>query len=129
MSKLREHSRADLFDTASIEDDLVEFSFDYFFTGKRVQKKSTIINFFVVTWVRDAAENLFIRYCNYYGDGRHWKTNIENQLRELMRDISISEGFITSELRFFEVDKEKHLTTEAFEKKFLDLKAQLKSSR
>lgn len=128
MSKLREHSRTDLFDASSIADDLVEFKFDYFFTGKRTQKKSSIINFFVVTWVMDAAENLFIRYCNFYGEGKFWKATIENQLRELMHDISIGNTFINSELRFFEVDKEKHLPVEKFEQKFLDLKAKMKSN-
>ena len=73
MSKLNEHSRTDLFDASSITDDLVDFKFDYFFTGKRTQQKSPIIDFFVVTWVMDAAENLFIRYCNYYGDGNPGK--------------------------------------------------------
>ncbi|SHF77394.1 hypothetical protein SAMN05444483_102336 [Salegentibacter echinorum] len=128
MSKLREHSRTDLFDASSIADDLVEFKFDYFFTGKRTHKKSHIIDFFVVTWVMDAAENLFIRYCNYYGDGKTWKMVVEKQMRELMADISVGATFITSELRFFEVEKEKHLPVEKFEQKFLDLKAKMKSN-
>ena len=129
MSKLNEHSRTDLFDAISIADDLVEFKFDYFFTGKRSHKTSPIIELFVVTWVMDAAENLFIRYSNYYGDGRKWKNIIENQLLQLMQDISIGKTFITSELRFFEVDKEKHLPVQKFEQKFLDLKAKMKTNK
>jgi len=129
MSKLSEHSRTDLFDATSIEDDLVEFKFDYFFTGRRTHTKSPIIDLFVVTWVMDSAENLFIRYCNYYGDGKSWKIVVEKQLRELMVDIAIGATFITSELRFFEVDKEKHLPTEKFENKFLDLKSKMKTNK
>ena len=53
---------------------------------------------------------------------------IEKQIRELMAEISVGATFITSELRFFEVDKEKHLPVEKFEQKFLDLKAKMKSN-
>ena len=43
MSKLKEHSRTDLFDAPDINDDLVEFKFDYFFTGKRTQKNPLLL--------------------------------------------------------------------------------------
>lgn len=129
MASLGKSGRTDLFDVAKVEDDLTGFSFDYFFTGKRFHKKSSIVELFVVTWVRDSAENLFIRYCKYMGEGKFWKTIIEKQLLDLMRDIAISEGFIKSELRFFEVEKEKHFETDVFENKFLDLKAKMKTLR
>lgn len=126
---LYESARYDYFDRNEITDDMTEFSFDYFYTGVRVGSKSNLIELFVVTYVMDHSENLFIRYCKYSGSKHFWKEKITEQLKTLMKDINISEGLMKSQLRFFEIEPEKYLETGSFENRFLDLKAKMKSQQ
>ena len=72
------------------------------------------------------AENLFIRYVNYSGDKSAWRDKITEQIQKLMYDIDVSKEVASGRLRYFEVESEKYLPTEAFEKKFLDLKSKMK---
>ena len=121
-STLRRGDCQDLFTSESVHNDLVEFTFDYRFSGTR---RGEVIDFFVFTWVIDSDENIFVRYCSYMGNSAGWKEVIENQIKQLMADINIGAGFIKSSLRFFEVDNEHHRIPEKFEKEFLELKAQI----
>ncbi len=125
-SPLKEFSRNDYFDKSIINDDMDEFNFDFFFSGKRIGSRKDLIDLFVVTWIMDDAENIFIRYSIYSGDKTSWKDKITEQIKILMQDINVSKEVISGRLRYFEVKSEKYLPTEAFEKKFLDLKSRMK---
>ena len=126
---LRETARYDYFDQGEISDDMQEFTFDYFYNGSRQGPKSDIIELSVVTWVMDFEENLFIRYCRYSGLKDAWKEKIIEQMKIMMRDISISEGFIRRRLVDFEVGEEEFYKRDPFEKKFLELRSRMKSVR
>jgi len=126
---LKEFSRTDYFDKTQISDDMADYSFDYFFYGKGLGKRKDLIDLIVVSWVMDDAENLFIRYCTYSGDRYSWKNKILEQLKMLMQDIDVSKEIINGRLRFYEVDSKRYLETEAFEKKFLELKSKMKMSK
>jgi len=125
-SPLKEFSRNDYFDQSVINDDMADFSFDIFFSGKRIGSRRDLIDLFVVTWIMDDTENIFIRYSIYSGDKADWKEKITDQLKILMQDINVSKEIISGRLRYFEVKSEKYLPTEAFEKKFLELKSRMK---
>ncbi len=125
-SPLKEFSRTDYFDEATISNDMAEYIFDYFFCGKRIGTRKDLIDLFVVSWIMDDAENIFIRYSIYSGDRSSWKTKINDQLKVLMQDINISKEVISGQLRYLEVESEKYLPTETFEKKFLELKSKMK---
>jgi len=123
---LKLRNKIDLFSKQSIENELMEFTFNYFYTGSRVgYKPDGNIELFVTTYLVDANDNLFIRYAIYSGHKRYWKETIENQLRTMMKNIDVSEQFIKSSLRFHEVTQDKFQTTEKFETSFLDLKAKI----
>ncbi|MGY5850968.1 hypothetical protein [Salegentibacter sp. F14] len=126
---LRETARYDYFDQVDIFDDMLDFSFGYFYSGARQGPKAEVIDLAVVTWVMDFQENLFIRYCQYSGLKDAWKEKITEQMKIMMRDISISEGFIRRRLVDFEVGKEEFYKREPFEKKFLELRSRMKSVR
>lgn len=126
---LREIARYDYYDQSEISDDMLEFSFDYFYNGSRQGPKSNVIELSVVTWVMDFQENLFIRYCRYSGLKDAWKEKITEQMKIMMRDISISEGFIRRRLVDFEVGEGEFYKRDPFEKKFLELRSQMKSVR
>tara|TARA_R100000789_G_scaffold99307_1_gene105475 strand:+ start:2177 stop:2578 length:402 start_codon:yes stop_codon:yes gene_type:complete len=125
-SPLKEFSRTDFFDKTTIHSDMAEYKFDYFFCGKRIGSGKNLIDLFVVTWIMDDAENLFIRYVNYSGDKSAWRDKITEQIQKLMYDIDVSKEVASGRLRYFEVESAKYLPTEAFEKKFLDLKSKMK---
>ncbi|SFN87167.1 hypothetical protein [Salegentibacter flavus] len=126
---LREVTRYDYVDQSEIFDDMLDFSFGYFYNGSRQGPKSDIIELSVVTWVMDFQENLFIRFCRFSGSKHPWKEKITEQIKIFMRDINISEGFIRRRLVDFEVGKEEFYKREPFEKKFLELKSRMKSVR
>ncbi|WP_372918912.1 hypothetical protein [Salegentibacter sp.] len=126
---LRETARYDYFDQAEIADDMLEFSSGYFYNGARQGPKADVIDLSVVTWVMDFQENLFIRYCRYTGLKDARKEKITEQMKIMMRNISISEGFIKRQLVDFEVGKEEFYKREEFEKKFLELRSKMKSVR
>lgn len=129
-TKLNESSREDLQDVPAVVDELSGFEFGYFFSGRRVKPGSKMVELAVVTWIRDVMENQFLRKCTYYmGPGKLWKITVERQLRRHMKDVEVSDGFIQSELRFFEAEKELYLEPEAFEKKFLELKRRMKNRK
>ncbi|MGM0934266.1 MAG: hypothetical protein ACQEWD_12555 [Bacteroidota bacterium] len=83
----------------------------------------------MVTWVMDFEENLFIRFCRYSGSKYPWKEKITEQMKIMMKDVSISEGFIRRRLVDFEVGKDEYFEREKFEKKFLELRSRMKSVR
>jgi hypothetical protein len=60
-----------------------------------------------------------------YGPGKLWRVTFERQLRRHIKDGAVSNRFIQSELRFFEVKKDRYQEPEAFEKKFLELKRRM----
>jgi|25BtaG_2_1085352.scaffolds.fasta_scaffold06462_2 hypothetical protein len=126
---LRETARYDYFDAEEIADDMLDFSSGYFYNGARMGPVSKVIDLTVVTWVMDFQENLFIRFCRYSGLKDPWKEKITEQMKIMMRDISISEGFIRRRLVDFEVGKEEFFKREPFEKKFLELRSRMKSVR
>ncbi|WP_093411525.1 hypothetical protein [Salegentibacter flavus] len=126
---LRETAGYDYFDQEEVADDMLEFSSGYFYSGARQGPKAEVIDLTVVTWVMDFQENLFIRYCQYSGLKDAWKEKINEQMKIMMRDISISEGFIRRRLVDFEGGKEEFYKREAFEKKFLELRSRMKSVR
>lgn len=126
---LREVAKYNYFDVNEISDDMMEFSFGYFFNGSRQGPKADIIELSVVTWVMDFEENLFIRFCRYSGLKNTWKEKIAEQMKIMMRDISISEGFIRRRLVDFEVGRAEYFEREKFEKKFLELRSRMKSVR
>ncbi|WP_286760920.1 hypothetical protein [Salegentibacter sp. UBA1130] len=119
---LRKSNCTDIFSAEYVQNDLAEFTFDYRFSGSR---RGEVIDMFVFTWIIDADENIFVRYCSYMGNSDGWKEAIKNQIKDLMAVINIGAGFITSSLRFFEVDNEYHRKPEAFEKEFLELKGKI----
>ncbi|HSP12629.1 MAG TPA: hypothetical protein VLO29_08885, partial [Salegentibacter sp.] len=82
---LREIARYDYLDAEEISDDMMEFTFGYFFNGSRQGPKAEIIELSVVTWVMDFQENLFIRYCRYSGTKYPWKEKITDQMKIFMR--------------------------------------------
>ncbi|GGW97754.1 hypothetical protein [Salegentibacter mishustinae] len=123
---LKEFSRTDFFDKANINSDMAEYSFDYFFSGKRIGSRKDLIDLFVVTWIMDDVENIFIRYTIYSGDKTSWKDKITEQLKKLMYDINVSKEVASGRLRYFEVESEKYLPTESFEKKFLETKSKMR---
>ena len=83
-STLRRGDCQDLFTSESVHNDLVEFTFDYRFSGTR---RGEVIDFFVFTWVIDSDENIFVRYCSYMGNSAGWKEVIENQIKQLNDDL------------------------------------------
>ncbi|SFN37217.1 hypothetical protein [Salegentibacter flavus] len=125
-SPLREFSRNDYFDKSIINDDMAEYTFDYFFSGKRIGSRKDLIDLFVVTWIMDDVENIFIRYSIYSGDKTSWKDKITEQFKKLMYDINVSKEVASGRLRYFEVESEKYLPTESFEKKFLETKSKMR---
>ena len=126
---LRETARYDYFDQEEIADDMLEFTSGYFYNGARQGPVAKVIDLSVVTWVMDFQENLFIRFCRYSGMKDQWKEKITEQMKILMRDINISEGFIRRRLVSFEVGKDEFYKREPFEKKFLELRSRMKSVR
>lgn len=124
---LRENRRSDFFDADKIHSDLEELQIDYVFSGKRPRgKKSDYIELYVVTWIVDSAENFFIRYSIYMGDAHLWKEKIPGQFQQLMLDIGVSPGILRGKLRYFEVEKEKYLPREKFEKAFIEIRSKMK---
>jgi hypothetical protein len=79
MNPLRETARYDYFDAEEIIDDMLEFTFGYFFSGRRQVPFSEVIYLSVVIWAMDYQENLFIRICRYSGMKTLWKEKITEQ--------------------------------------------------
>ena len=126
--KLRLQNKTDLFDQDKISTDLIDFDFNYFFTGKRLGD-GRMIDLFVVSWIKDTDENLFIRYGVYSGYRKYWKEVITEQTKNLMMAIDVSKEVSTGQLRYFEVSKDNYLETEKFEREFLEIKSKMKRNR
>ncbi len=121
---LRQTKKTDYFQAERIQNELMDFQFDYFYSGKIIgHRKTGLIELFITTYLIDDQENLFIRYATYSGNGKKWREAIENQIRQLMYDCDISKQIANGQLRFFEVDQSKQLNIEQYENAFLELKS------
>ena len=113
-------SKSEEWNTASsITNALGVFNIDYFYTGKRLGKE--LIELSVCTVVEDAEDNLFLRHCQYSGKKENWKEVIEEQLKSQLRDLGIDEGFVKAEMRYWEVEGEKHCKKEILENRKREL--------
>ena len=122
---LREISKIDLFQIDSIKNELLDFQFNYFYTGKILgDRKTRFIELQVTTYLTDN-ENLFIRYATYSGNGKKWKETIIKQIRELMYACNISKEIANGQLRFIEIDYSKQMNKQQYEKAILELKSKL----
>lgn len=125
---LRSRKSFDKYDRTEVEGELEGFHFDYFYSGKREGKTySNLIELVVVTFCIDANENLFYRYTIYYGEKKLWKEVILNQSQNFLRSIGISESFVQSTLRYFEVSSDKYLPEQKFKQKFFELNSRSKN--
>ena len=78
---LRKRKSSDFFAADEISNDLAEFTFDYLFSGKR---RGRIIDLFVMTWIIDIDDQLFIRRCDYNRYPAEWKETIRNHWHNLI---------------------------------------------
>lgn len=124
---LLEKSRKDFVTAPTIKEAIKGVKIEFYFTGQRMGKELISLN--VCSLIEDDAENLFLRLCTYSGLKDKWKDVIINQIKQQLRDLEVEEGFIRSETRYLEVDKNNFLKKENFEKLYSSLEGKVNKKK
>lgn len=122
-SDMFKRSTYDLFPCQEIVNDIEGFDIYCIFTGKQAGKGRTgYIELAVTTYIIDSKENLFIRCCKYPGSRKGAKKAIKEQFIQMMNDLSVSNGMIQCEMRYFEVSNNKFVEPLKYNKKLFEIK-------